>query len=62
MNKASLHPCPICRTMMCVVGHDEKGKKIGSCGCKWSFKKTRSQKEMDKKYINTPWGLELAKS
>jgi hypothetical protein len=44
---------------MIVIGTDDHGKKIGSCGCHWKFKKTRSQKEMDKKYIKRPWGLEL---
>lgn len=60
-NKQSLHPCPICQNMMFVTGTDNKGKKIGSCGCTWSFKQTRSQKEMTKKYIKTEWGLELIK-
>jgi len=47
---------------MFVVGVDAKNKKIGSCGCTFKFAKTRSQKEMDRKYIKTPdGGLELIK-
>lgn len=62
MKNYSRFPCPICRTIIYVVGHDFKGRKIGSCGCVWKFKKTRSQKEMDRKYIRTPdGGLELVK-
>ena len=61
-NSLSLKPCPICRNMMWVIGVDSKGKKITSCGHKFRFKKTKSQKDMDRKYIRTPdGGLELAK-
>jgi hypothetical protein len=57
----SQKPCPICHKMVMIIGVDVKGKKLASCGHKFHFKKTRSQKEMDKKYISTPWGLELVK-
>ena len=60
-NQNSNHPCPICQKMSYIIGKDNKGKKIGSCGCSWRFKKTRSQKEMDRKYIKTEYGLELIK-
>lgn len=54
-------PCPICHQMMIIVGRDKKGKKIASCGHVFKFKKTRSQKDIDRKYVQTPWGLELVK-
>lgn len=58
----SLKPCPICQQMMWVIGQDKKGRKLTSCGHRYKFKKTRSQKEMDRKYIRTPdGGLELIK-
>lgn len=60
--KLSLKPCPICRTMMWIIGTDAKGKKLTSCGHKFRFKKTRSEKEMDRKYVRTAdGGLELVK-
>jgi DNA-directed RNA polymerase subunit M/transcription elongation factor TFIIS len=59
-NKLSMKPCPICQEMMIVIGNDGK-KKLTSCGHKFHFKQTRSQKEMSRKYIETPWGLELVK-
>jgi hypothetical protein len=46
---------------MCIIGHTPKGEKLTSCGHKYKFKKTRSQKELDRKYIQTPNGLELVK-
>lgn len=61
-NKTSVYPCPICKKMMFVVGVNNKDKKIGSCGCTWKFKKTKSKKKMDNKYIKTPWGLELVQT
>jgi hypothetical protein len=60
-SKASTHPCPICKEQMVVIGKTDKGEKITSCGHKYHFKKTRSQKEMDRRYVVTPWGLELVK-
>jgi hypothetical protein len=60
-NKLSMKPCPICHEMVLIIGRDEKGKKIASCGHKFHFKKTKSQKDMDRKYVQTPWGLELVK-
>jgi hypothetical protein len=48
--------------MMLVIGQDDKGRKLTSCGHRYKFKKTRSEKEMDRKYIRTPdGGLELVK-
>jgi hypothetical protein len=58
MKNVSKHPCPICKEMMLVIGESPKGEKLTSCGHKYSFKKTRSQKEADRKYIKTEWGLE----
>ena len=58
-SKPSMKPCPICREMMFVIGKTAKGKKIGSCGCRWHFKKTKSEKDMDRKYIQTDNGLEI---
>lgn len=52
------HPCPICKKMMYIIGTNSKGKKIGSCGCTWKFKQTRSQKDMSRKYIVTEWGIQ----
>ncbi len=60
-NKISMKPCPICQKMGMVIGLTEKGKKLLSCGHSPSFKKTKSQKDMDRKYIRTEWGLELVK-
>lgn len=61
MNNSSMYPCPICTHPMCIIGSDKHGKKIGSCGCSFRFKKTKSEKLMDRKYISTKWGLELKK-
>jgi hypothetical protein len=44
---------------MFIIGKDSKGRKIGSCGHSWSFKKTKSSKMMDRKYVTTKFGLEL---
>lgn len=54
-----MKPCPICQTMMLVIGEDNKGKKLTSCGHKFKFKQTKSQKDMGRKYVQMPWGLEL---
>jgi hypothetical protein len=59
--KLSYKPCPICGELGLIVGTDDKGKKIASCGHKFKFKRTKSQKDMDRKYVQTPWGLELVK-
>lgn len=61
MNKTSMYPCPICHKMMCIIGTTDKGEKLSSCGHKWKFKKTKSQKQMDRKYVVTEYGLELIK-
>jgi hypothetical protein len=58
MKKLSQHPCPICRKITIIVGQASNGKKIGSCGCSWRFKRTRSQKEAERNYVRTVWGLE----
>lgn len=60
MNKISLKPCPICKQMCWIMGTNKKGEKLASCGHAFKFKKTRSEKLMDRKYIVTPWGLEIA--
>jgi hypothetical protein len=60
MSTISKYPCPICKTMMTVIGRTDKGDKLTSCGHSFKFKKTRSQKVNDRKYIKTPWGLEKA--
>ncbi len=60
--KHSMRACPICRDIIFVIGVNSKGKKIGSCGCTWKFKKTKSAKDLDRKYVRTPdGGLELRK-
>lgn len=60
--KLSKYPCPICRQEMFVTGQTAKGEKLTSCGHKYKFKKTRSQKDMDRRYVRTPdGGLELIK-
>ena len=61
MNTTSQHPCPICRQMAYIIGTNSKGKKIGSCGCVYRFKQSRSQKDMARKYVQTEYGLELIK-
>lgn len=61
-SKPSLRPCPICKNIIFVIGVNNKGKKIGSCGCTWKFKKTKSAKDLDRKYVKTAdGGLELRK-
>lgn len=42
-----------------MTGKDKKGNTLTSCGHKFSFSRSKSKKEMDRKYIQTPWGLEL---
>ena len=62
MSNTSSFPCPICKKMMFIIGNEGK-KKLTSCGHTFGFKKTRSQKEMDRKYIRTAdGGLELVKN
>jgi hypothetical protein len=39
----------------------KNNKKIGSCGHTWKFKQSKSAKLMDRKYVKTEFGLELAK-
>lgn len=59
--KACMKPCPICDKLMFIVGVDEKGKKLTSCGHRYSFRRTKSEKILDRKYKETPWGMELIK-
>lgn len=62
MENLSSYPCPICKKKMFIIGKSAKGEKLTSCGHAFKFKKTRSQKEMDRKYVRTPdGGLELVK-
>jgi hypothetical protein len=61
MKNNSFRPCPICKELMITIGRDAKGKSLTSCGHAYSFKKTKSQKDMERKYIETLWGLELVK-
>lgn len=60
-NKISQFPCPICKQIISIIGSTSKGKKIGSCGCTWKFKKSKSKKRLDNKYIETKDGFELKK-
>jgi hypothetical protein len=57
----SQKPCPICHELAMIIGQDDKGKKITSCGHSFKFKQTKSQKDMSRKYIKTPYGLERVK-
>lgn len=52
--------CPFCKELKFYVSNI-KHKKLLSCGHAVHFKKTKSQKDNDKKYIVTEWGLELQK-
>jgi len=56
-----LKKCPICKKEMFIIGEDNNKKKLTSCGHSFSFKLTKSKKMMDRKYVSTPWGLELKK-
>jgi hypothetical protein len=60
-SRFSMKPCPICHVMGWIIGTDAKGKKIASCGHSYKFKKTKSEKDIDRKYVQTEWGLELVK-
>jgi len=46
---------------MVVIGINAKKQKLTSCGHFFSFKKTRSQKVIDRKYRTTDYGLEKVK-
>ena len=61
MNKVSKKPCPICKQMMFITGKDHKNYSITSCSHRFKFKKTKSQKDMERKYIETEYGLERVK-
>jgi hypothetical protein len=50
--------CPVCKCLKCLIGF-KNNKKLLECGHIISFKKTKSEKDLDKKYIKTPWGFEL---
>jgi hypothetical protein len=58
-NKISTKPCPICRKLMFIVGVNSKKEKLTSCGHSFKFKKTKSQKDLDRKYVKTAWGMEI---
>ena len=58
-NKMSLYPCPICKQLIFILGKDKKNYSIASCGHRFRFKQSKSKKELDKKYRDTEWGLEL---
>lgn len=58
MFKLSKRPCPICSKLIFIIGKNKDNKSIGSCGCKFKFKKTKSEKMMDNNYVVTEWGLE----
>lgn len=57
--KLTGQPCPICHETMFIIGKTKKGEKLTSCGHKYKFKRTRSEKDMDRKWVQTPWGMEL---
>jgi len=61
MSKISTRPCPICKVEMFITGKTTKGESLTSCGHKFSFRRSRSQKDMDRKYVKTENGYELAK-
>lgn len=61
-NKLSMHPCPICQKSMFVTGRAANGASLTSCGHKFKFKKTKSEKIADREWIRTPWGLERVAS
>lgn len=57
-DQASKRYCPICKKIVFFFGKVE-GETLTSCGHTWSFNKSRSQKDFDRKYIKTEWGFEL---
>ena len=57
----SERPCPICKKTIWVIGKTIKGESIAGCGHVFKFKKSKSAKDLDRKYVTTPWGLELIK-
>ena len=59
--QVSQKPCPICRKMMFVIGKNNNGGTLTSCGHRYKFKRTRSEKMLDRRYIKRPWGLEIIK-
>jgi len=61
VKKMSIKPCPICKENMFVIGTDKKNRKLTSCGHRYKFKQTRSQKDMSRQYVKTEYGLELVK-
>lgn len=53
--------CPFCKSLQGFLGMKKK-KKLLACGHSISFRTSRSEKEMNRKYIRTPdGGLELIK-
>lgn len=55
----STKPCPICQKLMFIIGSNDKHEKLTSCGHAFKFKITKSQKDMNRKYVKTEWGMEL---
>lgn len=53
--------CPHCRDLQVLIGR-KNNKKMLACGHLIKFKKTKSAKDLDRKYVSTPdGGLELRK-
>lgn len=53
--------CPFCMSLQLRIG-SKGGKKLLACGHAFAFKKSRSAKELDRKYARTlDGGLELKK-
>ncbi len=53
--------CPICKKLEYLFGY-KNNKKVLFCGHSFKFNKSRSQKEMDRKYIKTiDGGIEFVK-
>lgn len=57
-SKVLTRPCPICRDLVFVTQRYNNGYLLASCGHKFRFKKTKSEKIMDRNFIVRPWGLE----
>ena len=57
--KVSMMPCPICKELIFITGKDSKNYSLASCGHRFRFKRSKSRKDMDRKYRETEWGLEL---
>lgn len=49
--------CPFCHDLQILIGQNGS-KKLLACGHRFLFKKTKSQKDMARKYVRTEYGLE----